>query len=246
MDKLKFEKIFHISSFNSDFSGRASIQSLLQFFQEIAWEHAEKLHVGFSDLIKRNLIWVLIRQKIKILNRPSWQDNIRIITYARGREKLFWYRDFEIKDENKNQIAKATSLWMIIDLDTRKPFKGDDLIGFELGKGKGYWGDSLSKLPKINMGKIDLEKTVAYSDIDLNNHVNNVKYLEWILDSYHLDFLRTHEIDTVELNYISEAAVGEKIKVESKKNDLDHLHSITSSNNNNELFKSRILWLESI
>ena len=102
-------------------------------------------------------------------------------------------RDFEIFDENEKSIAIATSSWLIMDLKSRRPYKGDDLLNLKLGKGDGFWEESLAKLSSPLNGKLFFEKEAAYSDLDINNHVNNVKYLEWILDGYDFEFIKNNQ-----------------------------------------------------
>ena len=241
-EKLHFEKEFKVASYNSDFQSKATIQSLLQYFQEVAWEHAEILGVGYTYLIRKKLIWVLVRQKIEIYSYPAWQQTIKVITYAKGKERLFWYRDFKITDENEIEMARATSSWLIIDSESKRPYKGDDLLSIKLGNGKGIWEGSLSKLPKPIETKLFFEKKVYYSDLDINKHVNNVKYLEWILDGYNLDFIENNIIKSFEINYLSETTIGDSIQIYSDLDEKTHLHLIKSSKTNKELINTRISW----
>ena len=98
------------------------------------------------------------------------------------------------------------------------------------------------KLPDVESKEKLIEKKVSYSDLDLNNHVNNAKYIEWILDSYPLEKMKTYNINSVELNYMSEALFGEKVSLFSDISEFTHLHSLRNSLNDKELFRSRILW----
>ncbi len=109
MKNLSHSKNFNIPFYGIDFNGKATVQTLLQYFQELAWEHAKILDLGMEKLFERNLIWVLARQKVNITKFPAWQDDITVKTWATGTDRLFWNRDFMITDKNDQELARASS-----------------------------------------------------------------------------------------------------------------------------------------
>lgn len=241
MKKLSHIKNFNIPFYSIDFNGKATVQTMLQYFQELAWEHAKILDLGMEKLLEQNLIWVLVRQKVKFKNFPLWQDEIIVKTWATGTDRLFWNRDFMIYDKNNVELARASSSWIIINMETRRPFRADDSLKIEIKDPEFAFDDKLGKLSSVTNEKKEYEKKITFSDLDLNDHVNNVKYVEWILDSYELDYLKQYSIDTIELNYIAEAKYGEIIYTSSDKIDDTHLHSVRNDNNK-ELFRAKINW----
>jgi len=245
LKKLHLFKEFTIASYNADVHGKATLQALLQFLQEIAWEHAEHLDLGFTKLYKQNLLWVLVRQKIKVAKFPNWPNSVKVKTWATGKDILFWYRDFKIFDSDDSEIAKATSSWMIINLETRRPHRAENLFNIPIEKPDFASETKLGKLPSVKDVTRRYEKEVRYSDLDLNDHVNNVKYLEWVLDSYPLQRYKKNRIESVELNYMAEAIYGDRIFVNSDLIEPFHLHSIKREPDNKELFRAKIDWLKS-
>ncbi len=237
-------KDFTIASYNADFEGKGTMQALMQFMQEIAWEHAEHLDLGFSHLMEQNLAWVLARLKIKVIEFPNWQDTVKVKTWAAGKDNLFWYRDFYIYDSNQNVLAKATTDWVIINLETRRPHRADKMFRVEIDVPERVFDKKLGKLSAVTSEEIKYKKQVSYSDLDLNDHVNNVKYVEWILDSYPREFFDENKIDTVEVNYLGEAMYGETIFVNSILDNLSHLHSVKREADKKELLKAKITWIK--
>ncbi len=242
--ELQRFKEFSIASYNADFEGKGTLQALMQFLQEIAWEHAEHLDLGFSHLLEQNLVWVLARLKIKVFEFPNWQDKIKVKTWAAGKDNLYWYRDFYIYDANENIIAKATTTWIIINLETRRPHRADKMFNVEIKNKDRAFEEKLGKLPSVNCDEVRYNKKVAYSDLDLNDHVNNVKYIEWILDSYPLPFFKENKIDTIEVNFLAEAMYGDNVFVNSDLENLSHLHSVKREANNKELLKAKMDWVK--
>jgi acyl-ACP thioesterase len=244
MKKLSHTKIFNIPFYGIDFNGRATIQTLLQYLQELAWEHANILDLGMEKLLEQNLIWVLARQKIKINEFPMWQEDVQVKTWATGTDRLFWYRDFIITNNVGKELARASSSWIIMNIETRRPFKANDSMTIKIENPDYAFDYKLGKISTIkNRDKI-FEKRISYSDLDLNDHVNNIKYLEWILDSYNLEYFKENTIESVEMNYIAEAKYGDNIFTSIEKNSNEHFHTVIRQDDEKELFRAKISWEE--
>ena len=244
MEKLQYSKEFFIQTSNTDFKGKATIQSLLHLFQEIAWEHAEILGLGFENLFKHNLIWVLSKQKTRIIKCPNWHDKVIVKTWATGKEGFFWNRDFKIMSDQGEELVKAMSSWLIIDIVKRRPYRGDDLFNLKIENPEKTFDYKLGKVPALTKNTKSFDKIVRYSDLDLNNHVNNVKYLEWVLDGYPIEFFEQNILSSVELNFLAEAIYGDEIEIFSEIDSDNYLHSVKRKSDGKELFRTRIEWVK--
>jgi acyl-ACP thioesterase len=242
MAKVEHFREFRIGSYNVDFQGKATLQSLLQFLEDIGWEHAGLLNLGFSDILKQNLMWVLVRFKIKIKKFPDLHDTVMVKTWAGDKDNLFWYRDYKISDKDNNELARATSTFIIINIKTRRPHRSDDMFRVIIDVEERSFEEKLGKLPIINDETIRYQKRVNYSDLDLNDHVNNIKYVEWVLDSYPLQFFKENQVKTLEVNYLAEAHYQNTVVINSQMPDLTHLHRVKRESDNKELFRARIEW----
>ncbi len=87
--------------------------------------------------------------------------------------------------------------------------------------------------------------TVRYSDIDMHHHVNNTKYIEWVLDHYPFEMHREYHIHTFEINFLAEASHGDEISVHTgpfEDSPPAFLHSVFRKGDGRELCRARIIW----
>lgn len=209
-----YTKKYKVEVGHIDFTKKMKLSSLFLCCQDCAGYHAKTMGMGSDDFKLHNALWVLARVRVDILRYPLWNDEIVIETWIHKYNRLEFMRDFFIKDINGEILAKATSIWAIIDKDTRKlkrisdVYKGDiptvdkRAIDCKLGRLK-----SNEKLEKT------YEKVVRYSDIDLNEHLNNAKYVDLIMDSFTIEEHKKHLVNSIEINFISESFSADTIEI---------------------------------
>lgn len=235
---------YEIHSFDVDMKGRARLPALCRLMQDSAGKHAQHLGVGLTHLREKNFIWVLYRQLIKMSAYPLLGETITINTWPTAKDRLFSHRDFMIWDDSRNVIGEATTVWFAVDLIGRKPQRTDSYFHIKLPEDvMSVFPEKLKKLPTNSVRNFTKSIQVSYSDLDMNNHVNNVRYIDWIFDSLSLDFLTNHTVKELEINYLSEALYDDHISVgyENKENVL-YSHSIVRKRDNVELCRAKTLW----
>lgn len=212
---FQFEKEFEILSFQIDPNGTLRWAALADMLQEVAWKHADSRDFG-QQLFEKGFMWVLSRFHIKVFEMPSWGEHIKIKTAGRGINKLFALREFEVENRQGKIIAKAMSAWLLLDIKSKRPQRPRQVLPFELFDDN----PDVSSVPdKVNL---DIELltsksfSVNYSDLDMNNHVNNVSYIRWIED---FCFEKEIQFNELLINYISEAVIGEEIEILFQKNE---------------------------
>lgn len=208
----KFKREYQVNSYHSDLNGQLAIPSLFSFFQEIAWEHASVFGFGFNDLKEHNSFWVLSRIHVEIDALPKWTENFVLYTWPSGTDGPFALRDFVITDIQGKPLVKATSSWLIIDADSHRPRRPDAF------KERMPICDSM-RATNYNAPKIDtktaeqireVRHTVGICDIDINNHINNTKYIEWAINSLGEDEYNKGIISKIDVNYLSEGFCNDK------------------------------------
>lgn len=202
---------FSIKSYDSDQNGKLTLHSLFHFLQECAWDNARLNNFGYEYLKSQNAFWVLTRILVQMDEYPDWRDEIQIKTWPKGTDGFFALRDFEISKDNK-VIGKATTSWLILDAETKRPRKLDNFNFVH----ENFLQDSAidKKLEKITFSGdlVPMEKRkVYYSDLDVNKHVNNATYVKWISDSLFSD--NTSGISEFEINFISELHLNDEFIV---------------------------------
>ena len=248
MELLQFEKEYRIHVYEIGPDGRLSIFSFFNFLQDIAAEHAVKLRFGRDDLMRENRFWVLSRVMANISLWPEWEETIIVRTWPKGTDKLFALRDFEVFYPDGKHIASATSSWLVVDRTTKRVQRPDDLLTrFNSGLPvKNALGRNAGKIEPSSQDGITSDVfRVKVSDLDVNLHTNNVRYIEWVTDTYDLEF-RTNQVPvSVEVNYLAESKWNEEVFIRTsseEKNGCSYNHSIVRSDDKNELCRIRIEW----
>lgn len=210
---LTFEKTEQVSSYQCDFNLHLKPAVLFQYMTEAASGHTEQLGCGFENLHQRNYYWVLSRLKIQFFDFPVFEEKITIHTWAKTvQQKIFFIRDFEVLAASGARLAAATSAWLIIDASTRRmvPTAAARLDLPALPEKQGV-NSSLEKIGLRGGGEERLKVKARYSVVDMQGHVNNSRYIEWICDCFPLEQYRTHTLEELQINYNHEILPGEEV-----------------------------------
>lgn len=218
MQSLSIE--YNIDTARVDTCKRYRPFSFMSDAQEIANHHASAIGFGYDDLIKGNSAWVLSRMHVRFLRRPSWEEDVRLTTWHKGRDGVLSLRDFEVTDKKGDRILiQATSSWLIIDINSRRMIRPDRLPNSSLGENSLDRDAISTHCGKIaappEMKLIGCHK-VLYSDLDFNSHTNNAKYMEWAMDAlYNIEpeSVIDREIEEYRINFIHESHFGEEILI---------------------------------
>ncbi len=229
-----------IRSYDVDLRMIARLPVLCRFMQEAAYFHAEHLGVGYSHLSPKNMAWVLARMRIEIERLPKWGETVKLRTWPSGRDRLFYYRDFEITDGNGKRLLLASSAWFVIDSSKRERIQPDWWQSQEYPFSPKVFSSKLGRLKSYGCESGEL-MTVNYGDLDQNGHVNNVRYIEWILNSLPLEFHQSSALQSMEVNYLAEAVYGHTVSICTKEASPRHFdHGIMADGV--DLFRAQSVW----
>ena len=210
-----FEKKYTVQVNDIDFRQQLKLSSLFVYLQDMATEHGYKIGVGRAVLQEKyGIIWVLSRVRVDILRYPRFNEEITIETWPEQPGKLEFKRNFIIYDKNNNIIAKAISQWVLIDFNTRRLRRSTILEEkFPNSDRECAIEYNFGKIKPIGSLVLSYKKTVGYSDIDLNEHLNNAKYIDYIMDCFTLEEHKKHFVRSIEINYLHEALPGDTIEL---------------------------------
>jgi len=240
---------FHIKSYESGFDGKLKLFALFNYLQEVAGNHANELGFGFDDLYRNGWFWVLARLKIQILEIPAWNETISVTTWHKGIDRLFGLRDFIVADAKNKTLMQATSAWAIIDLKNHRPQRIPDILKVDPEANYGHAiNEKLEKIPVFENVFHSAEHIVEMSELDVNNHVNNGKYVEWIMNGYDMEFIQSHQFKSIQINYAEEAYYKNQIIFNysrSEQNSLHHTVEGKKQNSTNTIFQAIMDWKSS-
>jgi medium-chain acyl-[acyl-carrier-protein] hydrolase len=250
MESNLFEKTYRVHVHETGPDGKLNLYSLFDYMQDIASDQAEKLGFGRNDLLKNNHFWVLSRIYAVITELPLWEDSIIFKTWPYGTDTVFALRNYEADYPDGRHLVSVSSSWLILDRITKK-IQRPGAVLTQYNQYLHSVNASVRIASKLEQAKedgiISSSFRVRVSDLDMNLHTNNVKYLKWVCDTYTLDFVMKNIPLSVEINYLAESRFDEEIIIRTsveKSNNNFYSHSITRTNDNKELCRIRIEWKE--
>jgi medium-chain acyl-[acyl-carrier-protein] hydrolase len=220
-----FEEEFLVTSADSDFTHKLRVSSIVNMFIQIAWHHAEELGFGIKYLHQNNLAWVLSKLHLKINSLPHWNDPLKLITWPKGINRLYYLRDLEVFNKSGQLIACATSDWLLIDTKSKRPkLQGPDEAIFNLNKDKHAIEALTENLVPLAGYKNYYPLKAAYSDIDFNQHLTTTSYIDWMLNTFDMDYLLKYQCIELILNFIREIPYGIEVSVNRVSNFDKNIH----------------------
>lgn len=208
-------------------NGFLKYTDLCNILQLTAVAHSEMGGISFSDMQVFDQAWVLSRMRVEITALPKWRDIVTVKTWINSLENSRSVRAMEMY-LNGEKIVGSETFWAVFNTKIRRP----EPLALPIDHFQLYPENKATKkgFSKINFNhekEIVFEKTVFLSDLDLVNHVNNVKYLEWCLDLVNVDLILNHSLENFEMNFLKELSLSDKVVIHENITDNTTVFSIT-------------------
>ncbi|GAB6122752.1 acyl-[acyl-carrier-protein] thioesterase [Dysgonomonas termitidis] len=234
---------FGIDAYLTDFRGKATLPMIGGFMLQAATKHAEERGFGYSAMTSQQRVWVLSRIAIEVFEYPKNDTAMVLKTWVASVNRLFTERHFSFEDEQGREIGFAKSLWASIDLVTRKPTNVLELEGLsDYITRKENPIEGMTKVPALKDDyEIAAGFVVKYSDVDINKHLNSMKYIEHFVDVFDIDMFREKEIRRIEINYISEGRYGTKLDI-LKRTEGDGVFVLEMKDGDTTVCSTRVTW----
>jgi len=242
--ELIYEGEFTIRTYEIDRAKKATVVSLINLMQEAAMQNVIDLKVSVWDMAKQQISWVLMRKNLTIFRLPALGETIRIQTHPAGFDKLFTYRDYKVYDQNGELLAQSASTWLLMNTEKRRIARIPEEIRV---RGTFDTEDCLphakGKLPKVT--QVDYSKTflVDWHDLDFNEHLNNVRYMQWIFET--IDFYLNNEgtLTDLDIVYKQECHWKDRVQVDTQKiNNNHYIHQLTRLSDNEIIAQAQTFW----
>lgn len=196
--------------------------SLLKHLEDVAGMHSEIAGSGYTDIERTRKTWVLLAWKVEVKKRPLMNDNLKVKTWSRCIEKIYAYRDFEVRNQYDELVAIASSKWLYIDIDLAKFIKIPEevILSYKQEPFQVFEEKDLGRLKEpiteiIN--KIDFK--ITRNMIDVNMHLHNTYYLDIAKEVLPEEMALKNEFNNFEIMYKKEIKLGENVKAIYAKED---------------------------
>jgi medium-chain acyl-[acyl-carrier-protein] hydrolase len=241
-----FDRQFELRYYEIDKNGFASPTTVLTLLEETAADHCFSINVSLYDLQKQDIGWVLVSGFMQMDRYPAYKEKITIRTWLSKYSTVKGNRENIIFDEKDNIIGRAKSLWVFFDIKRRRPVQIFDNI-----KEKWSFCDEecinqniTDKIEAIESAAYKQEFIVKRSDTDMYNHVNNIRYLKWVIDSIPKEIVDNYFLYSIDGRFIGEAQDGDAIISLTDKgiNNNSLIHTIKNQVNNKVCATAKTFW----
>ena len=226
----------------ADMNGHIKLPDVILLSLQVSGMQSIELGVSDKTILEEyNLVWIIVEYDIEVVRLPRFAEEITIETEALSYNRLFCYRRFTIYDETGQELIHMLATFVLMDRDSRKvhavepeivaPYQSD--FDKKLIRGPKY--ESLNE-------PISKDYHVRFYDLDMNGHVNNSKYLDWIFEVMGADFLTQYIPKKINLKYVKEVRQGGVITSAVERTGLESKHEITSDGATNA--QAIITWQE--
>ncbi len=186
---------------------------LLFYAQDVAASHCLELGTDYDSMAAKGLFWAVIRHRVLVNRMPRRQERITVETWPMPTTRVAYPRATVAYDGAGAELFRIISLWVIMDLESRAMIlpgrSGVEVLGLTRGGELAVPG---SLTPRLLQNRES--RTVRYSDLDRNGHMNNCRYLEWVTDLLPSGFHGSHRMAEFTVCYLSEAREGEALTLD--------------------------------
>ena len=218
-----FSQQLCLPCYQTDQHGLLKPVAFMDMAQEIAYWAAEALGFGYDSLHIHHTAWVLARMHVRFLRPVRWHDDITLCTWHKGASGLFYLRDFQLLNAEGDIAVAATTSWVVMDERTRRLVRPEDLQ--HLLQVEQADNAIAEPAPKITLPK-EMEPAgehiVTASEIDINRHTNNARYVAWAVDSLPPDDA-VRPVKEFCINFNKETKEGECVQLQRRRDGNDWL-----------------------
>lgn len=226
--KLVWHDDYVIRAYEMDYQSKLRPNALLNLLNESAGRHADHLSYGWESMHNQGWFWALARIELHINQYPNWKENLHIQTWPKHVDRLFAYRDFRLFNAAGTEIGVASTAWLIVDASLRKTIRPDTVVDLKHRIKNAEQQPSqefLSEIPQeailVPPEKIAIPAqynysvpyTIKYTDLDINGHVNNVAYFNWVYENIPFEVLKNKYLTRISLNFISEMTETDEVEL---------------------------------
>ncbi len=213
----QYEDAYRVRVYEADKVGRLTPVSAFNYFQETAGQASRTLGRGYEVMKARAMAWFLNRFHLEFLRYPRIGETVHVRTWPYKMERHASIREFEMVGENGQPLVRATSQWVLINLQTRRLTRvPEDIREAYPIVDRRMIEDRFLRLPLLSEASSGWDFHVRLSDLDVNQHANSASYIDWCLEAVPEETHELHVPLRFEINYLREASVRETLSSQSQ------------------------------
>ncbi|MBR6033435.1 MAG: hypothetical protein IKP28_01620 [Clostridia bacterium] len=207
-----YEFDYTVEYVDIDKNNKLSNYGFFKILQEAGCLHADTVGFGLKDTPKNRIAWIVLDWKLKIFSRPQWNSKVHIKTWISNVDMVCYFRDYEILDLTGKVIAKATSRWCLLNIDTHHIIKiTPEIKTAFLPIENGNFDDKIQKLIDPKFFELEYPYTILRRDIDTNNHLNNLNYIVLAEQALPEDVYSNYSFSEIEVMYKKQCILGDNV-----------------------------------
>lgn len=238
---------FGVRSYECGPDGRASLQTICNYLQEAAWLGAKKNNIDLQGTEDADRGWALIGLHLEMKRYPIWGEKLMISTWPSGKRRLFAYRDFLLQDRSGQTLGRTTSAWVVFDLKKRRLQRLPGWFDRQMPVDCSRVLEDDFEVPLPDLEKVDYACRfhVRLSDLDTQQHVNNVQYIVWALEAAHSFFKQGMQVSDMKIRFLSESNFGDIVLSEMQATGPNSsLHRVLRESDSTALMRARFNWVD--
>lgn len=210
-----YTETLELRACSCDMSGAWKPSAILETMQETAGVHSRIFGLGRDVMDAMNIAWVLSRLTVRFDRVPVVGETITVETYPTPNRHMFFPRTHIFRDGTGVQVGCANSLWVLMDLTERKLTRSDEVLAhMPDNTGMAMLPGMPATVKPLSGEPVTGEVIPRYSELDMNRHVNNTKYLDWCVNALGVDVMAENCITAFDVNYDAEILPGSVIRTE--------------------------------
>ncbi len=204
--------------------------AICRFMEEAANSQTATLGLSISQVREADRMWVLTRLAVQVFSAPRLGDEIRVETWASDRTGgVRAYRDFRMFDAAGGVIAEGASLWLLLDLKTRRLVRlPESVLAIRHPERVGAEAVDSTTLTAPASVTVGEEFKIRWGDLDENGHANNIRYIEWVVETLPVETRRNAVLTSLDIQFLNEGLLGEAVISASEQTDEGFRHRLTA------------------
>jgi acyl-ACP thioesterase len=224
----RYREAYRVRTYETDPFGRVSVRAI----------------TAVRFLIDNRLAWVLTRLRAEMSRWPRGGDTITVETWPHAASRLMIERRFRVWGEDGAQLGEATTMWIVMHLDRRRPVRLPPFILDALGP---ILSDespaSLEKIPPVETADRQRAFEVRYADLDMVHHVNNAAYVQWATETTPQELWQSHLPAVLDVHYQAECRFGDTVESEVQNaGERAFLHLLRRRSDGADVLRARTRW----